>query len=71
MMPTIDTGAGLLLAASLTWIEIALLMFFTIFIGIVVWLAAARRGKFDEAARIPLDDDVVTPRPNDLSSQKQ
>ena len=37
-----------------------------LFIGIVVWAWSAKRKKqFDEAARLPLeDDDAVSPRPS-------
>lgn len=49
--------------ASLTWIEIALVIFITVFVGVVIWVMFAKRGTFNKAARIPLDDyDVMTPR---------
>jgi cbb3-type cytochrome oxidase subunit 3 len=57
--------------AGLTLIEVALIIFVVVFVGIVIWLVLARRGRFDDAARIPLDDDVVTPRSNDVPSPKQ
>jgi cbb3-type cytochrome oxidase subunit 3 len=40
----------------MTWIEIALVIFFCVFMLIVVGVVLRRRGHFDEAARIPLDD---------------
>jgi len=46
----------------LEWIEAALLIFFVVFVGIVLVVVFARRGKYDAAARIPLEEDVVTPR---------
>lgn len=37
-------------------------LLFVTFIGIVVWaFQSARKGDFDEAARLPLDDDEVGP----------
>jgi len=45
-------------------------MMFALFIGIIVWAWSAKRKKqFDEAARLPLeDDDAVAVRP---SGEKQ
>jgi len=39
---------------------------FALFIGIIVWAWSAKRKKqFDDAARLPLeDDDAVPPRPS-------
>ena len=39
---------------------------FVLFIGIIFWAWSAKRKKqFDEAARLPLeDDDAVSPRPS-------
>ena len=49
--------------ASLTWIEIALVIFITVFVGVVIWVMFAKRGAFNKAARIPLEDnDIMTPR---------
>ena len=48
--------------ASLTWIEIALVIFITVFVGVVVWVLCAKRGTFNKAARIPLEDnEIMTP----------
>jgi len=48
---------------ALSWIEIALVIFFVVFLAIVIWVILARPGRFRKAARIPLEDDrVVTPR---------
>ena len=48
---------------ALPWIEIALVIFFVVFLAIVIWVIIARPGRFRKAARIPLEDDrVVTPR---------
>ena len=40
-----------------------------LFIGIVLWAWSARRRKdFDEAARLPLDDDRVNPDDSETSN---
>ena len=52
-----DAGATLLLADALSWIEVALILFFLIFVMIVLRVVLARRGKYDDHARIPLDDE--------------
>ena len=49
---------------SLSWIELALVMFFAIFVIIVIGVVIRRRGHFDAAAHIPLDDDVTAARPS-------
>ena len=47
----------------LSWIELALIIFFVVFVAIVVRVMLARRGTYDQASRIPLDENhVVTPR---------
>ncbi|MCA9297343.1 MAG: cbb3-type cytochrome c oxidase subunit 3 [Phycisphaerales bacterium] len=43
--------------ATLAFVEIALIIFFTVFIGVLLWVVLRRRGAFDHVARIPLDDD--------------
>ena len=58
----------LLLAASLSWIEAGLLIFFGVFVLIAGWALLQRRGAFDRHARIPLDDDsITTPRHPDTN----
>jgi len=48
---------------SMAWFEIALVIFFVVFLAIVIWVIFARRGRFRDAARIPLEEDrVVTSR---------
>jgi cbb3-type cytochrome oxidase subunit 3 len=42
---------------ALTWIELALILFFLVFVVIVVRVVIGRRGKYDEYAQIPLDDE--------------
>jgi len=49
----------LLLASSLTFIEIALIIFVVVFLLIVVATMLGRSDRFDRAARIPLDDQTV------------
>ncbi len=40
--------------------SILTLVLFLVFIGIVIWAWSSKRKKqFDEAARLPLDDDLV------------
>lgn len=42
---------------------IAMFVFLAIFLGIVIWLALARRSGFESQSQIPLhDDSVVEPR---------
>jgi cytochrome c oxidase cbb3-type subunit 4 len=37
-------------------------LLFVLFIGIIVWAWSAKRKKsFDQAARLPLEDEVITP----------
>jgi len=58
----------LLLASSLTFIEIALIIFVVVFLLIVVATLLGRSDRFDRAARIPLDDQTVeTPRDEPLA----
>ncbi|MHC4909479.1 MAG: cbb3-type cytochrome oxidase subunit 3 [Planctomycetota bacterium] len=45
-----------------SYVEIALVIFMTFFVGMVVWTFAVRRKHHDAAARIPLSDDPFTPR---------
>ena len=43
---------------------------FIVFIGIFVWAwSAQRKSKFDEAARLPLDDDRPEPASNDSRAE--
>lgn len=58
MRPT-DAGH---LAVSTTWFEAALVIFIVVFLVVVGWTLLARPGAFDDVARIPLDDEVVTPK---------
>jgi len=53
MIEMIATGG---VGQLMTWIEIALVIFFCVFVVIVIGVALRRSGDFDEAARIPLDD---------------
>ena len=39
-------------------------LLFVLFIGIIAWAwSAKRKPRFDEAARLPLEDEDMTPRP--------
>ncbi|UCD75938.1 MAG: cbb3-type cytochrome c oxidase subunit 3 [Phycisphaerales bacterium] len=40
--------------------SIALVMCFAIFVSIVLWLAVSSSTKFQRAARLPLEDEVVS-----------
>jgi hypothetical protein len=58
-----DRTEPLLLAATTAWIEIAMIIFMVVFVGIVVWVLLVRPGGFKNEARIPLEEDrVLTPR---------
>lgn len=46
----------------LEFIEIALIIFFLVFVGITTWVLMVRKGGFNAQARIPLSDEPVTPR---------
>ena len=39
---------------------IALVIFFSLFGGLLVWLLLVRSHRFDRSANLPLDDDAVT-----------
>jgi len=53
-LPTPPAGTG--------WIEAALIVFFVVFLAIVASVLLRRKGHYRDASRIPLEDDVVTPR---------
>ena len=46
--------------SNLGWIEAGLIICFVVFVLIVLGVVFRRRGHFDEAARIPLDDDPAS-----------
>lgn len=60
-------------SAAMTIIEIMLIVFFVIFVGIIVWLFLFRRRKdYTRASQIPLEDDrVVTPRDEDRHTERE
>ena len=49
-------------SGAMTFVEIALIIFVVVFLVIVVGVLLGRPAKYEAASRIPLDDDVVTPR---------
>ncbi|MCL4209455.1 MAG: cbb3-type cytochrome c oxidase subunit 3 [Phycisphaeraceae bacterium] len=52
-----------LLAAGVTWVEAALVLFFVMFLAVVIWTVVAKRDRFHAVSRIPLQDDrPVEPR---------
>ena len=51
-----------MLATGTVFIEIALVIFMVVFMVILAWVVLSQPGKYRRAARIPLEDDVVTPR---------
>jgi cbb3-type cytochrome oxidase subunit 3 len=51
----------------LGWIESALIIFFVVFVLIVIGVLLRKRGHFDHAARIPLDD---APNDSPVSSEE-
>lgn len=46
---------------ALTFVEIALIIFLVVFMLVVVWVLMKKRGAFDRAAQIPLNDDPHAP----------
>jgi cbb3-type cytochrome oxidase subunit 3 len=65
MQPTDAPASGV----SPLWLEIAMIMFIVIFLGIVAWACLAKSSYFRRAARIPLhDDEVVMPRDDDTGA---
>lgn len=38
------------------WAELALVIFFAVFVGIVIYVVARRRGAWERARHLPLDD---------------
>ena len=45
---------------------------FLVFIGIVIWAWSARRkSQFDEAARLPLEDDLPQPPSNNTATEQR
>jgi len=45
---------------------------FLVFIGIVFWAWSARRkSQFDEAARLPLEDDLPQPASNNTATEQR
>jgi hypothetical protein len=63
---------ALTLGVSPIWLEVAMIMFIVIFLGIVAWACLAKSSYFKRAARIPLhDDEIVTPRDDDTDSSAE
>ena len=53
-------------AASTGYIEVALIIFFVVFLAIVAKVVFTKSSRYRDAAQIPLsDDEVVTPRDDD------
>ncbi|MFM7133393.1 MAG: hypothetical protein ACKO0W_03660 [Planctomycetota bacterium] len=50
--------------AGLSWPEISLLFFLTLFIALVVRLVFSKAARWQSAARIPLDDSAPGEAPN-------
>lgn len=48
-------------SGGLTFINVALLIFVIVFVGIVLWALAGGRDRFRPHAEIPLHDEPVTP----------
>lgn len=48
----------------------AMLVFLALFIGVIVRLVMTRSSTHEQAAQIPLHDDVVTPRDGDPEGSK-
>lgn len=55
-------------ASTTTFVEVAMIVFFAVFLLITCWVIFSRSSYFSRASRIPLDDhDVVTPRSSDAA----
>ncbi len=64
-----DAHVMLMLGETTFWIEVAMMIFFVVFLGIVFYVLLARPGAFKKAAQIPLDDQaVMTPRQETAST---
>lgn len=48
-------------SAGLTFIEIALVIFFAVFVITTIWVVVGRRDRFQPHAEIPLHDEPVMP----------
>lgn len=56
-------------ASAITMVEIGLIVFMFIFLGVVLWAIFRKRSAFDAAKRIPLEEGVVTPMKEDASKR--
>ncbi|MHC4810015.1 MAG: cbb3-type cytochrome c oxidase subunit 3 [Planctomycetota bacterium] len=53
--------AGAAEGRGLGFIEAGLVIFFLVFVAILAWVLMGRAGRFERHARIPLEDEPVTP----------
>lgn len=53
--------AGAAEGRGLGFIEAGLVIFFLVFVAILAWVLMGRAGRFEQHARIPLEDEPVTP----------
>ena len=49
-------------AGGIGLVEIALVIFFAVFVAVTAWVLLVRKGGFNDQARIPLQDEPVNPR---------
>jgi cbb3-type cytochrome oxidase subunit 3 len=61
-MSATDTAPVVSSASAITLVEIGLIVFLVMFAVIVVWVMLKKKSEYEKAKRIPLEDDVVTPR---------
>ena len=47
---------GVLAVEGVVYVEIAMVIFLTVFCGIALWVILARPGRFRDESRIPLDE---------------
>lgn len=61
-MSATDTAPAMDHASAITMVEIGLIVFLVMFAVIVVWVMFRKKSEYESAKRIPLEDDVVTPK---------
>ncbi|QDU66783.1 hypothetical protein [Engelhardtia mirabilis] len=58
-----DLTAGLPALLGLVWLkDLATVLFFLFFVGVIVLLVVRGKAHYEPQSRIPLEDDVVEPR---------
>lgn len=70
MTPMSPSLLALSLTAGTRVKEIALVVFFLLFLGLLVWLLFSRSDRYRRAARLPLEEDDPGRRPAERSETK-